>query len=134
MELDQVKKNVRQYITIKNELKVLETRQSELKARLVGALDELEPDDRGHKVLHVKDDIVGEVKLTKQRKVSKNLDMSIADEVLTAKGIKDSCIVMVPTLDSAAIMSAYYEGSLTEEDIDKMFPAKESYAFLMDTK
>lgn len=132
MELEQVKKTVRGYIAVKRELKLLESRQAELKTRLLGTLDELEPDDRGHRVLEIKDDIVGDVKLTKQRKVTKNLDMAVAEDILTAKGIKDTCIKMVPTLDSAAIMSAYYEGYLTEEEIDKMFPAKESYAFLLD--
>jgi len=40
----------------------------------------------------------------------------------------------VPMLDEDAIMSAFYSGYLTEEDIDAMFPAKVSYAFLVDTK
>jgi hypothetical protein len=35
-------------------------------------------------------------------------------------------------LDESAIMSAFYEGYLTEEDIDTMFPAKESFAFILD--
>ena len=97
------------------------------------SLDEVEPDDRGHRVLSVNDDIVGNIKVTKQKRVSKTLDMAVAEEILTRKGIKDACIKMVPTLDDSAIMSAFYEGYLTEEDIDKMFPAKESYAFLLDS-
>jgi len=41
---------------------------------------------------------------------------------------------MVPTLDESAIMAAFYEGYLTEEDIDAMFPAKESFAFIVENK
>ena len=41
---------------------------------------------------------------------------------------------MVPVLDEDAIMSAFYEGYLTEEDIDAMFPSKTSYAFIVDAK
>jgi hypothetical protein len=133
MDLEQVKKTLRQYVSLKNEIGVLTTRQSELKSRLMVSLDEVEPDDRGHRVLSVNDDIVGNIKVTKQKRVSKTLDMAVAEEILTRKGIKDACIKMVPTLDDSAIMSAFYEGYLTEEDIDKMFPAKESYAFLLDS-
>ena len=134
MNLEEVKKNVRQFLGVKNEVGVLTNRQNELKARLMKELDTLTPDDRGHKVLEINDEVYGDVKLTKQKRVSKTLDMDIAEEILTRKGIKDACIKMVPTLDEGAIMSAFYEGYLTEEDIDSMFPAKESYAFLLDNK
>jgi hypothetical protein len=36
-------------------------------------------------------------------------------------------------IDESAIMSAFYEGYITEEDIDAMFPAKVSYAFLVES-
>jgi hypothetical protein len=134
MNLDDVKKNLRQFLTLKNEIGVLSTRQSELKGRLMIALEEVEPDDKGHRTLQVVDEHVGEVRLTKQRRVSKTLDMTLAEEILTKKGIKDQCIKMVPTLDEGAIMAAFYEGYLTEEDIDAMFPSKESFAFLVDNK
>lgn len=134
MNLDDVKKNLRQFLTLKNEIGVLSTRQSELKGRLMIALEEVEPDDKGHRILQVVDEHVGEVRLTKQRRVSKTLDMTLAEEILTKKGIKDQCIKMVPTLDEGAIMAAFYEGYLTEEDIDAMFPSKESFAFLVDNK
>jgi hypothetical protein len=134
MNLDDVKKNLRQFLTLKNEIGVLSTRQSELKGRLMIALEEVEPDDKGHRILQVVDEHVGEVRLTKQRRVSKTLDMNLAEEILTKKGIKDQCIKMVPTLDEGAIMAAFYEGYLTEEDIDAMFPSKESFAFLVDNK
>jgi hypothetical protein len=37
---------------------------------------------------------------------------------------------MVPMLDEAEVMACLYEGLLTEEEIDEMFPKKVSYAFL----
>jgi len=67
----------------------------------------------------------------KQRRVSKNLDMDVAEDILTKKGIRDKCIKMVPQIDEAAIMAAFYEVYLTEDDIDTMFPAKVTYAFLV---
>jgi len=132
VNLEEIKKNAHQYFVLKSESTLLTARQNELKKRLLDSLDDAEADDKGHKVLSFEDSDLGTVKLTKQRRVTKNLDMDIAEDLLTKKGIKDTCVKMVPMLDEAAIMAAFYEGYLTEEDIDSMFPAKESFAFLID--
>jgi hypothetical protein len=129
-----INSTVRQYLALKDEAALINNRVNQLKDTLISAVDDGEFDDRGHKRLVINDSIKGEVTLTKQRRVSKNLDMSAADNILSSKGIKDKCIKMVPTLDEASIMSAFYEGLLTEEDIDAMFPAKVTYAFIVDTK
>ena len=134
MALQEIKQYVRQLIRFKDELSVINSRNNDVKARVMSALDDFPADDKGHRIFEYTDDIHGDIKLTKQRRVSKTLDMQVAEDILTRKGIKDACIKMVPTLDEAAIMSAFYEGYLTEEDIDTMFPAKESYAFLLDKK
>lgn len=134
MNLEEVKRSALQFLALKREIGVLSDRQSELKTRITQAIDTIEPDDKGHRVLEFDDANVGPVKITKQRRVSKTLDMDVADKILTDKGIKNTCVKMVPTLDEAAIMAAFYEGYLTEEDIDAMFPAKESFAFIVDNK
>ena len=132
MDLDSIKKHARQFIFLKDEIGVLTTRQNELKARMMAQLDEVEPDTSGHRILEFNDDTLGDIKLTKQRRVSNPLDMQVADEILTKKGIRGACIKTVEVLDEAAIMAAFYEGHLTEQEIDTMFPPKESYAFLVN--
>jgi hypothetical protein len=134
MNLEELKRNARQFLAIKSEIGALTDRQSELKKRMTQDIDSLEPDDKGHKVIEFEDTSLGNIKITKQRRVSKTLDMEVADKILTDKGIKNTCIKMIPTLDEAAIMAAFYEGYLTEEDIDAMFPAKETFAFIVDNK
>jgi hypothetical protein len=129
-----IKSTVRQYLRLKDEAAILTNRTNQLKEELLQAVDASEEDDRGHKKLTVDDEFKGEVVLTKQRKVSKNLDMQVAEDILTAKGIVDKCIKMIPTLDESSIMAAFYEGVLTEEDIDAMFPSKVTYAFLVNAK
>lgn len=126
--------NARQYLAIKDQTALLTSRQSEIKARMLEDIDSVEADDRGHKTVEFDDASLGTIKVTKQRKVIKNLDMDIAETILTKKGIKNTCVKMVPVLDDAAIMAAFYEGYLTEEDIDAMFPAKESFAFIVGVK
>jgi len=132
MEDQELKNTVRQYLMLKDELDLITKRQTEIKQRLIAVVDAVEVDERGHRILTITDEVTGDVTLTRQRRVSKSLDMDVAEEILTKKGIKDTCIKMVPTIDEGAIMSAFYENYLTEEDIDAMFPSKVSYAFLLD--
>jgi len=132
MESQELKNNVRQYLMLKDELDLITKRQTEIKQRLIEVVDAVEADDRGHRILTITDEVTGDITLTRQRRVSKSLDMDVAEEILTKKGIKDTCIKMVATIDEGAIMSAFYENYLTEEDIDAMFPSKVSYAFLLD--
>lgn len=134
MNLEDLKKNARQFLALKTEMSMLADRQSELKSRMTQEIDTLEPDDKGHRIIVFEDATLGNIKVTKQRKVSKTLDMEVAEKILTEKGIKNTCIKMVPVLDEAAIMAAFYEGYLTESDIDTMFPAKETFAFIVDNK
>jgi transcription elongation factor len=118
----------KQYIDLKDQIKFLTDRQSEIKKRLNEAVQEFgEVDGRGHITLELDENIT----VTNQRRVSKSLNMETADKLLEERGIKDDCIVMVPTVSEDAIMAAFYKGQLSEEDIDAMFPAKVSYAFLL---
>lgn len=132
MEDKELKNNIRQYLMLKDELDMVTKRQNEIKQRLIEVVDAVEADDRGHRILTIEDATLGDVTLTRQRRVSKSLNMEVAEEILTKKGIKDQCIKMVPVIDEAEIMAAFYENYLTEEDIDAMFPSKISYAFLLD--
>jgi hypothetical protein len=132
MSLLDIKSNLRQYLSLKKEVEVLTKRQDELKSRLKSTVESAgETDDRGHVTLKVDDEITGEVTLTQQRRVSKTLDMDIAEALLKERGIYDKCVKMIPVLQEDALMSCVYTDELSEADIDKMFPSKISYAFLV---
>lgn len=132
MILEDLRTSLRQYLSLKGEVELLTNRINILKSRLTEHVESSgETTDKGHITLTVDDPIKGEVVLTKQRKVSKPLDINVAEALLEERGIKEQCIKMIPTLDDAAIMAAYYQGKLTEEDIDKMFPEKVTYAFIV---
>jgi hypothetical protein len=101
--------------------------ESELKKRLLESVESMgEVDGKGHVILEVDG-----TKLTKQRKVSNPLNMDVAEQIIKEKGLEDTCIKMVPQIDSEAIMAAFYKKELTEEEIESMFPEKVSYAFLV---
>lgn len=134
MSLDRKKlqTNVQQFVVLKEEISRLTDRKKDIQERLVADLKEFgEVDGRGHLILEVNDPVTGTEKITHQRKVSKALDMDAAERILTEKNLRDKCIVMVPTLDESQIMASFYRGELTEADIDLMFPAKVTYAFIV---
>jgi hypothetical protein len=132
-DLDLIKENLHQYVSLKDQTELLLKRQNEIKTRLVESLSELgEEDSRGHKVLEINDSVTGINKLVHQKRVTKSLNMTAAEIVLKNKNIYKDCVKMVPIIDEDAVMSAYYQGHLTEEDIDAMFPAKITYAFLLN--
>ena len=127
MENNELKNAVKQYLALKQELKLMAERETELKKRLLSAIESSgEVNGSGHFIL----DVDG-VTLTKQRKTSNPLDAEVAERIILEKGLKDTCMPDKPTLDSEAIMAALYKKELTEEDIELMFPLKVSYAFLV---
>lgn len=128
MNQDAVVEDVKQFTALKDQITQLTERQTVIKKRLTETIDEFGvEDEKGHIVLNYNED----QQIMKQRRVSKNLDLAAAEIILNKKGIKDTCIKMIPTLDESAIMAAFYNGHLTEEDIDTMFPSKVSYAFIV---
>lgn len=135
MDKDSIKSIVRQFVGLKDQVDIITKRQTDVKKQLLAIVeaDGVE-DDRGHISFLIDDDETGVKAITKQRRVSKSLDIDAAETILTKKGIKDTCIKMMPILDEDAIMAAFYEGLLTEEDIDTMFPAKVTYAFILEKK
>jgi hypothetical protein len=127
MDITTVKQTVKQYLSLKSEIDLLTDRSNELKARLKADVQELgKTTENGHVVLELDD-----VKLTNQRKVSNPLDMDIAEDLLKERNIYEKCVKMVPVLQENEILACVYTGELSESDIDKMFPKKISYAFLV---
>lgn len=118
----------KQYIALKEQIKFLTERQTEIKTRLKSAVAENgEVDGRGHVVLELDEDI----KITNQRKESRALNEEFAISLLKERGIYNECIQVVEVLQEDAIMAAVYKGQLTESEVDEMFPTKVSYAFLL---
>jgi hypothetical protein len=123
---------VRQHVTLKDRVDTTVSLQNDIKDKIREGIKELgEENDLGHIVVEIDDEVTGVKRAMQQRKVSKNLDMDVATEVLKEKGLYDRCVMMVPALDEQEIMAAYYENLITEEDIDKMFPARVSWALVI---
>ena len=132
MDMQELVHHVRENVLLKERIDELTALQNDVKKQLKQAIEDLgEVDDRGHVVIEIEDDVTGIRKVMHQRRVSKNLDIELAEEVLKEKGIHERCLTMVPVLNEDEIMAAYYENLITEEDIDKMFPSKITWALVL---
>ncbi len=132
-ELEPIKREVQQYVSLKNEIDQLTDRRDTIKKRLMTHVEQNgEVNEKGSIVFEVNDSVSGTRAVVKQRRVSKVFDEKTATELLTAKGIYDTCTKTVVTLDEDAVMSAYYKGELTDSDIDSMFPEKIIWALVLE--
>jgi hypothetical protein len=132
LNLDPIKAEVKQYVTLKDEIATMETRVKQLKTRITTAVEAMgETNDKGHIVLDLGEgDSIKSV--VKQRRVSKGFDEATANNILKARNVYDTCTKVVTVLDQDAVMAAYYDGTLTDEDIDQMFPEKVSWALILE--
>lgn len=126
---DDIAGQVKEFLYIKKNIDQLDTRAKELRDKLFSHLDEDGyEDDKGNVQLELDSDIDGVVRLEKQRRVTRKLNEPKADEILTELGLKDEIFVMTPVLDEDKLMAAFYEGKITEEQLDDMFPANVVWA------
>lgn len=122
---------VRKFIYLKGQIEDLTKQQTVIKTELSTLVDEQgEFDARGHKIYELPEEVDGYVSLQRQRKVSQKLDPEEAERILKEKGLTARCYKLLPVLDEDAVMSCLYEGLLTEQDIDTMFPKSETWAFI----
>jgi len=121
----------KEYVHLKKNIDDLTARQNVIKKELLSFVDAngLE-DDKGHKWCDMPK-YGGFAGMQKQRRVSQTLDEAAAQELLREKGLSARCFQLKPVLDEEEVMSCLYEGLLTEEDIDTMFPKKVTSAFIL---
>jgi hypothetical protein len=118
-----------EFLSLKNQIDALKTRQDELKADIIEYIDtEIEPGADGHKVLSFPEKIEGFAAIQRQRRVKRTVNIDVSVAILEALGIADTCIRYVPELDEDAVFSNLYEGKLTEEQIDRMLPETVTFA------
>ena len=120
---DDFDSQVREYVRLKETVDALDKRSKELREKLMAVIDEDGlPDSNGNIVYEFNAPIDGVVRLEKQRRASRKLDEQKAEEVIEAAGIGEDVYKMVRVIDEDALMASFYEGKITEDQIDEMFP------------
>jgi predicted RNA-binding protein associated with RNAse of E/G family len=54
--------------------------------------------------------------------------------MISDKGMEEELYKTIRVVDEDALMAALYEGKLTEEEIDEMYPQKVVWALVMNKK
>lgn len=128
---DDVTYQVKEYLQVKKTLDEMETRQKQLREKLFAKLDsDGYEDDKGNIQFDLDNKIDGVFRIEKQRRVSRKIDELRADEIIEANGLGEDLYKMVRTIDEDALMAAHYEGRITEQELDEMFPAKVTWALM----
>lgn len=130
-DVNTLAQQVSEFSLLKERIATLGRRQSELKKELSAAVEEHGvEDDKGHLRLELPEPVEGIGTLTRQRRVVTGFDEDKAVEIIDNAGLHAQCYRTIEVLDEDAVLAAHYEGLLSEEDVDLMFPKSTSYAFV----
>jgi hypothetical protein len=120
---------ITEYIRIVASMDSMEERRKELREKIFAYLEEegLE-DEKGNIQLPLDTPIEGVLRIEKSGRRTRKLDDEKASEIIESAGIADDVYKMVRVIDEDALMASYYEGKVTEDQIDEMFPVVVTWA------
>lgn len=122
---------VNEYLTLKVSLDALETRQKELRTAIFEKIETSgEVDENGNFFLQLPAIINGVSTLEKQRRVTRKLDELVAEQIIEENGLSETLYKTIRVVDEDALMAAHYEGKLSEDEIDRMYPSKVVWALM----
>lgn len=126
---DSMDSKMREYISVAQTLDSLELRRKELREEIFTYIDEEgEEDSKGNVSLDLDSPFQNVARLEKQRRVSRKLNEAVAESLIEERGLEDKVYKTIRVIDEDALMAAHYEGELSEEDIDNMFPVTITWA------
>jgi hypothetical protein len=120
---------VREYLKLKSSMDFMESRVKELRTKIFEKMDlEGDPDDKGNINLFLDQEIDGVSRLEKQRRVSRKLNEALAETIIDEAGIGNEVYETKRVINEDALMAAFYEEKITEEQLEDMFPATITWA------
>lgn len=116
---------VREYLQVKSSVEMLEDRQKELREAIFEHIEaDGEIDDKGNIFIELPAAIDDVVRIEKQKRVSRKIDESTAEEILKENNLEDEIYETVRVVNEDKLMAAFYEGKLTEDELERIYPAK----------
>ena len=126
---DDLQSQVREYVKLKESMAFMEARQLELRAKIFSHIEtDGEENTAGSPSVYLDEPIGAYQRVQKTRRVKRVIDEEVADRIIEEAGIADEVYEMKRVIDEGALMSAYYEERITEEQLDEMFPSKVTWA------
>lgn len=126
---DDLATQIREYARVKATIDMMDARAKELRDKLFAQLDTAGyEDEKGNMQLELETSIEGIVRIEKQRRVTRKLNEPKAEEILDANGLADDVFELKRVVNEDALMAAFYENKITEDELDQMFPASVTWA------
>lgn len=120
---------ITEYIRLVASIDHMDERRKELREKIFSYLEEEGfEDEKGNLQLPLANPIDGVLRLEKSGRRTRKLNEDKAEEIIESAGIADDVYKMVRVIDEDALMAAYYDGKITEEQIDEMFPTTITWA------
>lgn len=114
---------IREFVKLKEAVAHMEARQDELKAKLYAAMDSSGyEDDKGNIQLELDEPVDGVWRLEKQRRTKRKLDEARAEQLLADLGLTEEVYELKPVINEDALMAAFYEEKISEEQLDEIYP------------
>jgi hypothetical protein len=134
-EVNEFEAQAKQYIFFKKQLEYFESEIKSLREKLFEKIDtDGEVDGSGNLFVELSNDIDGVTMLQKQKRVSRKIDEQMADNLIVSKGLEKELYKTIQIIDEDALMAALYEGKLTEEEVDLMYPQKIVWALILNKR
>lgn len=134
---DDLVTQAKEYVSVKKNIDLFEDRAKELKTALFLQIDENGfEDDKGNIWLELPEPIDEFLSLQKQKRSTQKVDegSALAIQMIKDKGLGDRLIKQVENVDGDALMAAVFDGTLTEEEVEEMFPTKVVWALTLSKK
>ena len=133
--VDDLEAQAKQYIFFKKQVEYFESELKLLKEKIFEVVDTKgEVDGNGNIFVELPNEIDGVTMLQKQRRVSRKIDPQMADNLIVYKGLETELYKTIQIIDEDALMAALYEGKLTEEEVDLMYPQKIVWALILNKR
>ncbi len=123
---------VTEYVHLRGQEKDIAARKSVLRENIMKHIVEKgEYDSDGNLFIELPKGLDASL-IKNQRRSSRGVDNDAAMEILEALGVKDEAFVLVPELDTDYVWKLKFEGKLSDDDLDRIFPVKESFALIVE--
>jgi hypothetical protein len=133
--IDDLEAQAKQYIFFKKQVEYFESELKLLKEKIFEVVDTKgEVDGNGNIFVELPNEIDGVTMLQKQKRVSRKIDPQMADNLIVSKGLETELYKTIQIIDEDALMAALYEGKLTEEEVDLMYPQKIVWALILNKR
>lgn len=126
---ESLESQVREYARVKATMELLDTKAKELREKLFEVLNaEGYEDEKGNLQFELPTAIEGITRIEKQRRTVRKLNEARAEEIIDGLGLGDTLYEMKQVINEDALMAAFYEDKITEEELDEMFPTSVTWA------